>query len=239
VQKVTSTIAKSLGGEIEKTDTTARKDPYLGRGTPIWKQFHMAQLPKGWLKLMLLDIWLPWKLFAFPIVEFTSFIVSWCASSFLAVNLTQSQVFAAPPYNFSSQTIGFFNLAAFVGMLIGLVTAGPLSDWISRRATVKNKGIREPEMRLPTMIPYVVIMLLGNIIVAVGYQQKWPWQAIVIIGFTASGIQMASIPAVATTYAVDSYKPVAGSIMVSVTVNKNLWGYGFSKFITNWAEKDG
>ncbi|KAJ5087094.1 hypothetical protein NUU61_008401 [Penicillium alfredii] len=37
----------------------------------------------------------------------------------------------------------------------------------------------------------------------------------------------------------DSYKPVAGSIFVSITVNKNLWGYGFSKVITLWVEKGG
>lgn len=50
---------------------------------------------------------------------------------------------------------------------------------------------------------------------------------------------MAALPATISTYAVDSYKPVAGSIFVSITVNKNLWGYGFSEFITSWTEKSG
>jgi hypothetical protein len=131
------------------------------------------------------------------------------------------------------------NFAILVGALIGLATAGPLSDWVSARSTRKNGGIREPEMRLPAMIPYIIIMYLGNIVVAVGYQQKWPWEAIVIIGFTCAGIQVAALPAISSTYAVDSYKPVAGSLFVSITVNKNVWGYGFSKFITEWAEEDG
>lgn len=60
-----------------------------------------------------------------------------------------------------------------------------------------------------------------------------------IIGYTAAGIQVAVLPAIASTYAVDSYKPVAGSIFVSITVNKNLWGYGFSNFITKWVEESG
>ena len=60
-------------------------------------------------------------------------------------------------------------------------------------------------------------------------------QIIVIIGYTCAGIQVAAIPAIASTYAVDSYKPVAGSIFVAITVNKNVWGYGFSKFITPWS----
>lgn len=63
-------------------------------------------------------------------------------------------------------------------------------------------------------------MLLGNFIVAFGYEQKWRWEIIVIIGFTCAGIQVAALPALLTTYAVDSYKPVAGSLMVSITVNK-------------------
>jgi hypothetical protein len=64
-------------------------------------------------------------------------------------------------------------------------------------------------------------------------------QIIVLIGYTCAGIQVAALPAIVSTYAVDSYKPVAGSIFVTITVNKNLWGYGFSEFITKWIEADG
>lgn len=149
------------------------EDPWLGRGTPSKQQWKLVQPYKGNL---FMEFLLPWKLLAFPIVEFSAFVVSWSASSFLTLNLTQTQAFAAPPYNFSSQTIGFFNFAILVGGFIGLFTAGPLSDWISAVLTRRNKGIREPEMRLLTMIPYVIIMILGNVIVAVGYQQHWNWK---------------------------------------------------------------
>jgi hypothetical protein len=186
-----------------------------------------------------MDLWLPWKLLAFPIVEFAAFVTSWSCSTFLVVNLTQSQVLAAPPYNMNPLSVGFTNFAVIVGALIGLVTAGPLSDWVSSRSTKRNNGIREPEMRLPAMIPYTIIMLLGNIIVAVGYDRKWPWEVIVIIGYTCSGIQTAALPGIVSTYAVDSYKPVAGSLFVAITVNKNVWGYGLSEFITPWTVEAG
>ena len=155
---------------------TALRDPYLGKGTPSKQQFKLFQPNAHPFKSILLDLWIPWKLFAFPIVEFASFVVSWSASSFLTLNLTQSEVFANPPYNFSSESIGFMNFAILIGALIGLFTAGPLSDWISMRSTRKNKGIREPEMRLPTMIPYVIIMLIGNFVVAFGYEHQWDWK---------------------------------------------------------------
>jgi len=224
--------------QLEHTDT-AERDPWLGRGGPSKQQWKLYQSNAHPFKSIILDLWLPWKLFAFPIAEFASFVVSWSCSSFLTLNLTQTQAFAAPPYLWSSQSIGFTNFAVLVGAMIGLATAGPLSDWVSARATKRNGGIREPEMRLPAMIPYVIIMFLGNIIVSVGYQHQWPWEAIVMIGYTCAGIQVAALPGIVSTYAVDSYKPVAGSLFVSITVNKNVWGYGFSKFITDWIIADG
>jgi hypothetical protein len=225
--------------EHVNVESAASQDPYLHRGTPSKQQFKLWQLDGHNMKTVLLSFWVPWKLLAFPIVELAAFIVSWSASCFLTLNLTQSQAFAEPPYNFNSQTIGFFNFAILIGAFIGLATNGLLSDWISMVSTRKNKGIREPEMRLPAMAIYVAIMIIGNFVVAFGYQYKWDWKVIVIVGYTAAGIQVAALPAIASTYAVDSYKPVAGSIFVSITVNKNVWGYGFSKFITPWVTESG
>ena len=169
-------IISSGGMQDLSNAATGARDPYLGKGTPSKQQFRLFQPNAHPSKSILIDLWIPWKLFAFPIVEFASFVVSWSASSFLTLNLTQSQAFAAPPYNFTSTTIGFFNFAILIGGIIGLFSAGPLSDWVSMRATRKNKGIREPEMRLPTMIPYILLMIIGNIIVAFGYQNSWDWR---------------------------------------------------------------
>lgn len=220
VNTASSALPKSTG--LTLTETAAR-DPYLGRGTPGKWQWRIFQPNAHPFRSIFLDLWIPWKLFAFPVVEFAAFVVSWSCSSFLTINLTQSQVLAAPPYNMKPMVVGFTNFAIMVGAFIGLFTAGPLSDWVSARSTRKNNGIREPEMRLPAMIPYVIIMFIGNIVVAVGYERKWPWQAIVIIGYTCAGIQVAALPGIVSTYAVDSYKPVAGSLFVAITVNKNLW----------------
>ena len=155
---------------------TAQQDPYLHRGRPSKQQFKLYQANRHPFQSMLLDVWIPVKLFTFPIIQFASFVVSWSASCFLTLNLTQAQVFAAPPYNFKPLVVGFTNFAVLVGMLIGLFTAGPLSDWISMKLTKRNRGIREPEMRLLTMIPYVFIMIIGNFVVAYGYQNAMSWK---------------------------------------------------------------
>lgn len=56
-------------------------------------------------------------------------------------------------------------------------------------------------------------MIIGNFVVAYGYENKWHWSTIVVVGYACAGIQVAALPAMATTYAVDSYKPVSGSLM--------------------------
>lgn len=168
----TMTNASSAANRLTH-EATAERDPWLGKGGPSKKQWLLFQPNANLFMSILMDLWIPWKLFVFPIVEFSAFVVSWSCSSFLTINLTQSQNFAAPPYNLDPQTIGFFNFAILIGACIGLATAGPLSDWVSKRATIKNRGIREPEMRLPAMIPYVCIMILGNFVVAFGYEQKY------------------------------------------------------------------
>ncbi|KAF2862511.1 MFS general substrate transporter [Piedraia hortae CBS 480.64] len=227
-------------GKIDATsDASTKEDPFLDQGHPGKKQWGIYTPSQNPFKSIGIELWTPWKLFAFPIVEFAAFVSSWSASVLLTLNLTQSHHFAAPPYNFSPQTIGFTNFAILIGAMIGLVTAGPLSDWVSDRATRKNNGIREPEMRLPTMIPYILIMILGNFIAAFGMQHKWHWAVIVILGYTCVGIQVTALPSIVTTYSVDSYKPVAASVMVAVTVNKNVWGYGFSEFLVPWLERQG
>lgn len=192
-----------------------RNSMWLGKGRPSKEQFKLWQPYQGSL---LRELWIPWYLHAFPIVELSAFIVSFSASGYLLVNLTQAQAFAAPPYNYTPQTIGLFNLAVLVGGLIGLITNGPWSDWVAARLTRRNRGVREPEMRLPAMIPYVFVMIIGCVIMAVGYDKGWPWPIIVVIGYGCLGIQVAALPAIASTYAVDSYKPVTGSLFVAITM---------------------
>jgi MFS family permease len=171
-----SEIEKPVEVQQHENAEIGDRDPYLHKGTPSKKQFLLWQMDGSSLKTVLLSFYIPWKLLSFPIVELAAFVVSWSASCFLTLNLTQSQAFAEPPYNFNSQTIGFFNFAILIGAFIGLATNGLLSDWVSMKATRKNRGIREPEMRLPAMIPYVIISIIGNFVVAFGYQYKWDWK---------------------------------------------------------------
>lgn len=146
------------------------------KGHPRKTQFSLYTIAPDPIRGLLRDFLAPFYLLTFPIVVFAAFIVSWSASSFLMVNLTQAQAFSEEPYKFSAQKIGFFNLAVVAGQLIGMATAGPIIDRISMWSTKRNHGVREAEMRLPAMIPFVLIMMLGNFIVGFGYDHEWNWK---------------------------------------------------------------
>ena len=147
------------------------------------------------------------------------------------MNLTQSGVFSAPPYNFIPGNVGFVNFAFFAGGLFSLITAGPFSDWVAKKLTIRNNDLREPEMRMMAIIPYCVITVLGCVIVGCGYQNGWPWEVIIIFGDTCIGIQVIALPTIAVAYAVDSYKPISGEILVICIAFKNNFGFGMSWWV--------
>ena len=167
------------------------------QGRPAKYQFRPLATPAHqdslWLSLVR-DFLVPFKIFFFPIVAFGGFSFAWAASVYGYINFDQSQLLAAPPYNFTILQVGYSNFACFVGAMVGLFTAGPFSDWVSMLATRRNKGVREPEMRLPALIPYLVLMVIGEVVSSVGADNKWSWKPIIIVGYFCAGLQVSSGP---------------------------------------------
>ncbi|KJX97668.1 hypothetical protein TI39_contig474g00005 [Zymoseptoria brevis] len=183
-------------------------------GRPNRRQF-MPIAPWRAHESILNAIILPFNLIRFPIVLWGTCQFTCACSCYLMISLTQSQALSAAPFNFTAAQVGYTNLAMFAGTSIALLTAGPLGDWMSRRAKVRNDGVREPEMRLPAL-------------------EGWKWEVIVVVGSGLVGVQVAAISGIAINYVVDCYQPAAGEFLVGATVIKNVWGYGMSKFINNW-----
>jgi hypothetical protein len=213
---------------------------------------------------ILAAIWLPIKMLKLPIVIWGALQFNFSANIYLMINITQSQALGAPPFNFSPAAVGYTNLALFVGVSFSLVTAGPLSDWISNRATLRNHGIREPEMRLTALVPFAMCGLVGCVVTALGFQHGWSWESVVIVGFGFIGVHTAGLSGIVINYVVsictplpnthypkmstdpfsctfqiDCYKPSAGEFLVCATVFKNVFGYGMSRYFNDWVVRDG
>ncbi|OQN97625.1 hypothetical protein B0A48_16489 [Cryoendolithus antarcticus] len=204
----------------------------VGKGKPSKAQWLPVQKPDSrWKSFVIRDLTTPILVFFNPIVFWAALMLAGPADLLLIFNLTESGLLGSPAYGWSPSAVGYSNFAFFVGGIVGVATAGPLSDWVARRATIKNNGIREAEFRLPALIPFVCFFIISHVVGAVGYDRLWPWQAILVCGFGFSGLAVTAIPTIAIAYAVDCYKPISGEIMVVGTVMKNVLGFCLSYWV--------
>ncbi|UNI24666.1 hypothetical protein JDV02_010397 [Purpureocillium takamizusanense] len=114
-----------------------------------------------------------------------------------------------PPYNYTTQEIGVYNLAPFLGHLLGSLLVAPLSDlWVVRLAN-RNGGIYHPEMRLWVTLPAAVFicggMLLFGIGIARGIPCFWP-----TLGFAMFAFGLSISLSIAVAYLIDCYHNVSG-----------------------------
>ena len=211
---VTSEFEKVATGEKDthikqrsprpSTDSVAI-DVVLDAGRPAKSQFKLFQpADRKAMRQVLRHIVTPIQIFTFPIIFWAAMSMGAAANCLLDINLTESQVLAAPTYNFRPASVGYANFALVVGGLAGMLIGGPWSDWVSMRATKKNGGIREAEMRLPALIPFIAAAVVGMTVVGVGYQNKWPWEAIVIVGYGLVGLQGIAIPTLTITVSAEA-----------------------------------
>jgi MFS family permease len=78
----------------------------------------------------------------------------------VGITYTLAQIFTPPPYNLTVSQNGYFFTGALVGGLLG-VSAGPLSDLITRLLSKRNNGIYEAEFRIPLCIFAVILFAVG------------------------------------------------------------------------------
>jgi hypothetical protein len=214
----------------------------IGKGRPSRAQFMPFRAPDSrWKMFVLRDTWTPIKVFFNPIILWAGLMLAGPADLVLFFNITESPVLAGPPYFFQPDQVGYTNFAFVVGALIGLATAGPYSDWVAARATRKNGGVREAEMRLPALWFYMVVTMLSLILGGLAYQHQWAWGHIVVWGYGFAGLSVTTVPTICIAYAIDCYKPISGEIMVVATVCKNFIAFSYSYWVFDLAHesKDG
>lgn len=86
-------------------------------------------------------------------------------------------------YGFSTFHLGLLWIAVLIGSLLGIPISGYISDWIPAKLTSRNNGVREPEMRLPTLIVAMIVFPIGLLMYGFGieYQTHWIVPAIGIV----------------------------------------------------------
>lgn len=85
-------------------------------------------------------IFRPFVMLASPAVLWATLLFTTCISWLVGISVTLSQIFSAPPYNFSVTAVGLTNMSSFVASILATLLAGPLIDGVVRRLSFRNGG---------------------------------------------------------------------------------------------------
>jgi hypothetical protein len=180
---------------------------------------------------VLYDMLRPYKLLASPIVLWASVMWINCLSWSLVFAVTTSQIFSAPPYNFTVTQVGAINMSGFVGSLLGTIVSQWLSDYLATRMARMNNGVYEPEFRLVIMFPYLILAICGLCAFGASVTFGEPWPVPVILGFGvfALGTQLGATGVI--TYINDCYRDKAPEALAGPVALKNIFTFALTFYI--------
>jgi len=124
-------------------------------------------------------------------------------------------------YGFSQGLAGVAFLGLGVGMMLGLVAFGLVSDKLVKKLSVN--GVTKPEYRLPPMIPGGIIIPAGFFLYGWTTYYKVHWMA-PIIGTALVGVGLMGIFMATSNYLIDAFTIYAASALAASTVLRSLFG---------------
>lgn len=116
----------------------------------------------------------PLGLICLPPVLWSALVQSVTIGFLVAVTSNVELAFSTS-YNFRPWQVGLCFLSAVVGSIVGIPAGGQLGDWVADYLTKRNGGIREPEMRLPAMVPSLIMTPLALVLYGVGIGKRLHW----------------------------------------------------------------
>ncbi|KAL4874498.1 MFS transporter [Aspergillus karnatakaensis] len=156
---------------------------------------------------------------------------------FVVIGTTAATAFSQA-YHFTTWQIGVVWISSIIGNLLGMPFGGFFSDWVANRATRKNGGIREPEMRLPA-VGIAMLCYPGSLLLyGLGIHFKTHWMVAILGMFLFSFGSSAAI-GISVVYTIDCYRPIAGEVVVSQVAYKSVITFLMSFYANPWVERDG
>ncbi|KAB2578001.1 putative MFS-type transporter [Lasiodiplodia theobromae] len=189
----------------------------------------------------------PFKLVIAPLVVLLNPAVFWTildagiiVAFYVSLSYVLAQIWSVPPYNLTPEGNGYFYVGGLLGGLIGGIGSGKLCDSSSRTFARWNKGIYEPEFRIPVQVIAAVLLGIGYFVFMWDMENPTPkgyYLGAFCHGCICCGITVTSSSA--SLYILDSYKEQATEIFILQMTAKNLLFYGFSTFVNSWVAEDG
>ncbi|KAL3459716.1 MFS transporter [Aspergillus heterothallicus] len=141
-------------------------------------------------------------------------------------------------YHFTVWQVRVVWIASIIGNVLRMPFGGYFSDWVADRATSKNGGIREPEMRLPAVSVAMICYPSSLLLYGLGIHYRAHYMVLIFGLFLFSFGSSAAI-GVSVTYTIDSYRAIAGEVIISQVAFKSVITFLMSFYANPWVERDG
>lgn len=155
----------------------------------------------------------------------------------MVFSVVNGVLFTQDPYNFTISQTGLISLSPFILTVLGELISGPLNDWIVVWLTSKNRGIYEPEFRLPLMIVATILGVVGFFGFGATVEYKTHWFGPVFC-FGLANMSLAFASTCVFGYIVDSYKEHNEEAFVAINA-RNLLTFGLTYFVNGWLDAQG
>jgi hypothetical protein len=100
----------------------------------------------------------PWPCILYPAVIYTLLLYSAILAWVVCVVNTNAALFQSPPYNMSPGINSLLKIPSLIGILVGVICGGLVTDKYGAWRARKNNGIFEPEVRLEVLVlPFLIV----------------------------------------------------------------------------------
>jgi len=178
----------------------------------------------------------PIRLLLSPVTYFM-FLVHGMQTVWLSLMPICSSTIFTIEYDFNATQIGLTNLGGLVGIVLGALIVGPLTNrgtvWLSKR----NGGVYEPEFRIIFLLG-MLFGVFGYAGWAIGTTRNMPWIGAVAC-ITMANFSMVVTGSAAVTYMLDTHGENALHVLALSNWGKNMVLYGFTFFANGMIQSKG
>ncbi|KAK1845955.1 major facilitator superfamily transporter [Colletotrichum chrysophilum] len=181
----------------------------------------------------------PWKTLALPGTWVVMFHYAGLVGGIVTISTIGPQIMAQPPYLWGAN-VGLINVGGILGTLFGALYTYLLSDSRLKKTVKTQGGLAEPESRLPTMFPALVIATGGFF--TFGFVAQYPskngWVGL-CFGYAMVAFGLMQVPSIGFNYLIDSYGRLSGDCFVIVTIMRAIIAFAWTFFVSHWVEDRG
>ncbi|KIW17823.1 hypothetical protein PV08_05018 [Exophiala spinifera] len=173
------------------------------------------------------------KYLGWPVIFYAGFSYGSYLIWFNVLNATASIILSGDPYNFSASMVGLSYLSCTIGVVVGSLLSGKLSDWLTIKLARRNNGIMEAEHRLWPFLLCVIVVPASLILWGVGAAHGIHWFGLIFALGTLACTTTFGVT-LSVNYLIDSYHDISGDALVTVIIVRNTMSFAISYGITPW-----